>query len=1459
MIGLTPQEVAAVVDVRLGAIQKAITLKQLPVRKIGGRRFVDELDALALALPKHLPPPLTLTVPDAVALLRSRNFSQAADVEGFVMIGGTVRVDLKEALAVPLERLRLLMIARDAMSDAGRPAHRIPALVRQIKSGETQASLSEAAPDIDRDDLRAAALWVEANPVRGRPSISLAVETAAEPSPQDLSSWTRTMRISAGQIAKWAASKDAQTALPWVVRRLAHTAGSITAIDFPAGDETSSQGWDGTLLSENGNAWVPRGRSFWELSCDASPATKANSDYKKRTDETSPEVRKASTLIIVTGRKWSQKKKWVHEKTLTGNWADIKAYDANDLEQWLEQHPPIALLLADLLGLTGPGVESPVRYWEGWSLQSDPKILKSAFVLAREEARDRLLQTVLERLSGPAAAAPVKIRADSIEEAVAFVCAVLSGQAQFAASSLVVTEADGWRYVEQNPAVSIAVVARPEIAERPSRRPGLVVIIPYAAGDVADHYRGAAAGDPAAEILLPRPRSDDFEKALAQIGVAPGDVQRLTATSGRSWSAFRRNRATNPALRMPRWLDLPQIGALSTVCLLGGWSSEKVADKLIVETVSGRPYEEVERDLRALARIDDAPILEIGHIWKAKAPLELLDVFGGRITEGELGRYFTVIGELLTENDPELELPDEQRYAAAIYGKTRPQSGLLIRALCDTLVKLAVRGAQMPGLTHLQLEDRASRFVSELLADAEPSRWLSLASLLPCLAEAAPNAFLQAILRSLSRADAPVTVLLTESGGSGISGRCWHAGLLWALETLAWAPERLGRVAAILARLAHVRIAGNWGNTPHQSLFALFRSWLPQTAANFEQRLQVLDQLSKTDPDVAFQIFDRLADGGPETALPSARPHWRDDDAGAGRGVSEEERWQMMNAAADRYVDLIGKDSGRIAGSFDKIGFFDDPRIDRIFEAARAFLATSPGDDEREVIRVALRGRIHHLRNYADEASPAIARLPELEELYEHSVPIDVVQRHQWLFETGWPDLPMEEEANSYEGRSSVLDRLRLEALKEILSNEDFEGVVRLAHQCSGDGFVGVTLTKLGLPRATLAAWIVNSAGDLTDQDRLRMAVLGVLRATEESTNPGFLADVVARARHERWACSKLARLLVLARDERTTWEIAKACGPEVENLYWEQCRPGLWLRADDPDFEFVLRRLMEAKRARTALQISHYDFKKIDAGLIADMLEQMLRGEEPDGPKLNAWDLKEAILALENAVGFPVERLVRLEFALFPALGLRGESCATSLYRAVMTEAKIFADLICLIFKPHNRERDEPIQENMKHNAETAWELLHHCRTQPGTQPGGSIDAKVFGAFIDEARKLCEDADRLAACDITIGGVLAHAPSDADGTWPCWLVRDALDRFDREDMRRGFFTGVFNKRGVTSRAYDAGGAQERELAKEYRGHARACRNSHPNLASTFDEIARAYERDAEREDLDARLRGEGR
>ena len=285
------------------------------------------------------------------------------------------------------------------------------------------------------------------------------------------------------------------------------------------------------------------------------------------------------------------------------------------------------------------------------------------------------------------------MKADSAEEAAAFACAAVLDEPELSAVSLVVTNEAGWRFVEQNPLLKIVVVARPELAERPSRRTGLAVVVPYAAGDM-----NAQRGGEQPDIVLERPLVHEFEQALCAIGADPADAKRWAATTGRSWSVYRRRRSTNPSIRRPNWLNSPQADALSVVCLLGGWMSDHAADREIVAKVANRIYEDVERDLRKLALLDDSPVLKLGTVWKAKAPLELLDLFGDRITDGELDRFFEVANTILAEADPQLELADEDRHAAQIYGKVRPQSELLINALCDTLMKLAVRGPAFPGL-----------------------------------------------------------------------------------------------------------------------------------------------------------------------------------------------------------------------------------------------------------------------------------------------------------------------------------------------------------------------------------------------------------------------------------------------------------------------------------------------------------------------------------------------------------------------------------------------------------------------------------------------------------------------------------------------------------------------------------------------------------------------------------------
>lgn len=1259
------------------------------------------------------------------------------------------------------------------------------------------------------------------------------------------------MRVTASHIMEWANTnaKEAQTHLPRLVRRLCFDPAATRQLSFPAGDSTYVPGWDGVLFSEKGDAWVPVGKSYWEIGCNQDPTSKANGDYQKRSTQDGVEDRASATFIFVTPRRWTGKTSWIAEQCAKGDWANVRAYDADDLEQWLEYNPSVALQFSEELGLSGGGVQSLSRYWQVWSQQCNPAITTDALFIDRIQIRDNLIGKIQTGLAQQNAIPHLTIRADSVEEAAAFAVATLKHAGGLADQALVVTTPDGWRFVEANQQLKVVIAARTEVAATPTLRAGLQVIIPHAAGDVAGKPQGE-------EVLLERPNIYEFKKALIVIGMEESDAKRYALSTGRSWTVLRRQCATNPAIRRPVWLDVSQAESLSLLCLLGAWNGGKEADRQMVERLAAKPYEEVERNLRQLAQLDDAPLLSIGTVWKAKSPLELLNLFGDCITRSELDRFFAIAREMLTVTDPQLELPDEKRYAAAMYGKVHPYSSLLFESVCDALMKLAVRGPEQQGLRALEIEARVEQLVRELLDNASAERWLSLKSYLPTLAEAAPTVFLNAVEKSLRLPDAPVTKLLTESSASGIWGRCWHAGLLWALETLAWAPNLLTRVALVLAQLCHVPVKGNWGNQPSSSLFGIFRSWLPQTAAGLSERIKVLDLLILRDSEVALGILKKLTAPGQQRATPAERPKWREDDAGAGRGASQTENYEMYVAARERLFKMSENNASVIIGLWENISRAEPKNVGQALILMEPFTLLTGNDQDREILRKALRQTIHWHRNYDKTQVTELEKwLLPIEELYKKLAPIDLVRRHCWLFNSHWVDFP---ERDPVEEKGDMLAQVRTAALMEIRQNLGMAGIESLISACAEPGTVGATLARMDCDGVLWPEWIVEKGADFTPGVHMTWCISSFLCALPAPCAVELLQTVIKLADEQGWEVAKRVRLLVLARPEQETWQLVLGCGSEVDAAYWAVVRLNIRSHQDDVELTFVLHRLLGANRPRTALQYCQYSLESVDPKLLYLILQKFMAGQEPEGKMLEPWHLGKMFERLEGSCEIEKMALIQLEFGLFSLLGYGEEAKATALYVGLMTEPVIFSELICLLYKPEHGDRDEPITEATQAAAHCAWEILHACKRQPGTQADGSIDHDAFTQFIDAARELCRQKDRLTMCEQTLGQILAHAPSDEDGTWPFLPAREVLDHMDMEEMRKGFSIGLFNKRGGTSRSPWEGGDQERNLSVTYRSQAERVQYSHPCVAATLEKLAKSYEDDGKQEDIEANLRKEG-
>ena len=138
------------------------------------------------------------------------------------------------------------------------------------------------------------------------------------------------MKITAGQIADWAATSEARGELPRLIRKLLHAAGTLTQASIPAGDAITLPGLDGKIFNETGNAWVPKGCSVWEVSLSEAMSRKKSKrrlrqwflDEDKKKGIAYRNVKK-SVYVAVSARKWSKKNDWLEEKNKKGEWREV--------------------------------------------------------------------------------------------------------------------------------------------------------------------------------------------------------------------------------------------------------------------------------------------------------------------------------------------------------------------------------------------------------------------------------------------------------------------------------------------------------------------------------------------------------------------------------------------------------------------------------------------------------------------------------------------------------------------------------------------------------------------------------------------------------------------------------------------------------------------------------------------------------------------------------------------------------------------------------------------------------------------------------------------------------------------------------------------------------------------------------------------------------------------------------
>lgn len=1218
---------------------------------------------------------------------------------------------------------------------------------------------------------------------------------------------------------------------------------------MPAGDGVAAGGWDGSVRTTKATPWVPEGLSVWELSVNASPSKKADEDYAKRAETPDGTPTDGCTYVEAILRPWTTRNAWATNKRETKVWKDVRALGLDDIETWLEAAPITWAWLSEELELAPYGLRTGLTWWHNWAEQTNP-VLTPDVVLAGRGAEVQELQNRIE-----SADSIVTLSGASIEELCAFVAAVAinldgQGKGQMLARLVFVDALTTWRHLIASPQPLLLVPRTSQLADEIPVDTSHTICVPVLANENAD-------------ITLPALHATELAAALEGAGVQNEKADTLGRLGRRSLTALRRKIAVKPELQRPRWAETPPSRSSRAILLAGAWKENSLADRSIIELLSGCDYESFKEEITGpLDHPADPLVMQTSGTWHLVSAVDAWILLISKLTHEDLQRFEAAVETVLTEANPALNLPRDKQWRATIDGNIRRHSDDLRRGIAQSLTLLGTYGGNVTTPGGASGSEFANYIVRKLLkwasSDTSGHGWESLADILPLLAEASPEEFLDAVSAD-SRGDEPLLANMFQDKSDEyhlFSGSSPHTNLLWALERLSWSKRHFARVVTLLARLDEIDPGGRLSNRPSASLAAIFCPWHPESSVELDRRIKVLDMLRRRHTDAAWKLESSMLPEIHDTHFAIDSPTfqtWKPDSISITYGVL----WNTTSQAIERCIEDAHTDIQRWTTILEHTGAMRPIDRNRVIDTLDSFIDQPDlPADFRESIWRALEELIDEHQEFSDaEWALPDEDLSKLKKLAGRYHPNSEYSRLARLFQS-WNPFIGKRYSGDYERYEHELARHRIAAIKAIESEGGFEAITRLAQdESSVPWAIGTALASIDTSHdEELLGCLAVDEPNLSD--------IAMMYFSARYKREGFelITDILAR---DNLTVDQRARLLLVARDNLPeVWNMI-AADQELKYRYWTEFQPfGLGHRFDRLDE--VCEGFMKVGRYADVLQlISMYarvekEWAPEIAKRTVQALDALLADEKGQAAasSLQTYIFQQVFDYLEAmSEHLDPGDLTRLEWEYLPALGY--ETRVPTLSQSLATDPTLFVKIVCILYRAkttsENRDavKGDDGEKYSTFTLDKAYRLLNAWDSPPGLV-NGAMHEPTLRAWLDQAVELLQACGRVEVGLQQVGQVLGHTPPDPDGIWPGIVVQDLLESVELEHLEKGLYLYIVNSRGITSRDLDEGGDQERELATKYQEKAEAFSDSSPRVAAIFRRVADSYEREARCHEADA-------
>ncbi|WP_291444197.1 hypothetical protein [Desulfovibrio sp.] len=1190
---------------------------------------------------------------------------------------------------------------------------------------------------------------------------------------------------------------------------------------FPKGDSIGQTGVDGLLeVNEEYQPFITAGISVWEIGTGRKPQDKITSDYNKRYREISKTPTfSQTTFVFVTPRsairtKFTIKKQdeWKRSRANDG-WKDIKIVDATILCDWISRFPAICGWLYQIITHNECEIISPQMRWS--ILESIPSHGKHA--LTPEVflcGRDKIISTVKTFLQ-ESELGDLNIQTRYPNHLPDFISALIKNEEgkegiQSYDNVLLIDDAEKLpSFVNLEDPHVFVLGEEGDLDKMPKwcaqvRQKGHRLIRPKSWGGKPGNLFN---------VLL-MPSASELQRALENANFPPLEAQHISAKANGNIPILLRllNDIYGSGMY---WGDPSARESLALVSLIGEWNDRNIFDVAAVESVTGKKYEEWKKQLALLPVRTAAPLhLRSDGNCYFVARYEGWLVGGSIFTQQELEHFFGIVERVLLQVASSALLDPWQKLLATSDGAILPSDGF-VHAMVEGLSIMATNANFWENGPQSWIEMRVAKIVESVLSIEGSSAWVNLNSLLPLLAEAAPQIFLKKLAEQVTKNSFLSALSCTEVSSFTRPPIC---GILWALEALSWFPEWLPQVVTLLGDLSLVELPQNYGNRPEISLKEVFAPWRMFGAIDSDLRPNLLEALAQKYPRTAWKVLLAISPWDTHSiSLGVYMPHWLD--------ASE----KNLRCEADISSIELVSNFERITSPALQVLLQDDllplediiqgirlipQAFQQIITLFRNCKNTSKSNNAWELLSKSSVWRLE--RN----------QLNVIEDVLKFLVPVDKYEHIKIYFGESIPNFNFEidQDVQLKQWKSTQEENVKL-----IFDEDGLPGILRLVSMVKVPSIIGQELAKIADE----------------DVDEFLMLSLQDSSFLEPSGMESFIGAYI-RGRHAQCGASWLKKIWSMTDESGKlkilfnipfsdlAWELVEQLSQDSQFLYWQKV--AYYPCKTSGEIGRVIEKMVMVRRGGDALRWLYY-MTRYGLNFPREKAMQLLL-EPDDNMMSNSHIVYEVIKYLHKTKQICDDVLSDIELCWIELFSPSpsGE-VAECLNKRLLSDAEYFSEVICAAYKPKQQKHLARQSEGETLKASICWRALNQLRAPAEL----SFAEENFSQWVNDVLKLTKANDRFEVAFQLIGKVLFHAPSDPSGLWINKGAAKFLDTY--KEMQIGFAIEAVNSRGVFVMS---GGEEEIKIASQYEDKAHELRKAKfYSFAHCVDKIVADYKNQA--------------